>query len=182
MKRLMVVASVLVLLGGSLSLLAGCGGDTGKAKAYMQQGDKIQAELQTGFTELTPSMKKVFANATDEASKKAGVEEVKALTAGLNAKADEAIAEYGKIEGLSGVEDYKKYAALVIEEDKSVKDIMAATDKYFDELLPMMSLDNVTEEQVTEVTTTYQKEMEELTKKLGEAENEANQLKKDKKL
>jgi hypothetical protein len=182
MKRVKVVAVVIVLLAGSLSLLAGCGGDTGRAKEYMKEGDKIQAELATGSSELATSMPKARANVTDAAAMQKAAEDVKALTADLDAKADKAIAEFEKIEGLSGVEDYKEYAALEIEADKVTKNMLVGIDKFLDELEAMASSGDATEEQVAKATETYRQDLGESIKKMMEVETEAVQLKKDKKL
>ena len=175
MKRLMVVAVVLVLL-------AGCGGETGRAREYMKEGDKIQAELATGSSELATSMPKARSNVKDAAAMQKAAEDVKALTADLDAKADKAIVLFEKIEGLSGVEDYKKYATIQIKADKVTKDMLVVINKFLDELVAMASSGNATEEQAAKATETYRNNLGESIEKMMEAETEADQLKKDKKL
>lgn len=175
MKRLLVFAVVLVLL-------AGCGSDTGKAKEYMKEGDKIQAELATGSSELATSMPKARTNVKDAAAMQKAAEDVKALTADLDAKADKAIAEFEKIEGLSGVEDYKKYAAIQIKADRITKGMLVVIDTFLDELVAMASSGNATEERVAKSTQTYQNDLGESIQKMMQTGTEADQLKKDKKL
>lgn len=182
-KIILIIVGVLVgllAIGGivlAVSKIAGSGGDTGEAKEYMQGGDQIQAELDTGFIDVRNSMEKAFRAVTDRASLTTAVEDSKTAMAGLTLKVDKAIAEYVKIEGLSGVEDYKEYAALEIEAGKVYKEMMATTDKLCDEVVG-----SGTDEQVIKATTTYRQDMEELTKKRDEANGAAQQLKKDKKL
>lgn len=121
MKRLFILIMAITLTVGLFAFLPGCGsgGDTAKAKEYMQSGDDILEEVRTDsedfgeqFEELGEEMQSADMSSSDLDKSVSALEET---AEDIINKADEAKSEYEKILDLSGVDDYQKYAKLAID-------------------------------------------------------------------
>lgn len=124
MKKAVVIALVAALALSMLAFVAGCGGDANKdeAKEFMVAGDTymsevlaLTADLETMQTDLaTTALEGDMTAITGEAGT-AMQEEVMGILDSINENLGLAQAEYKKILGLDGVEDYKEYANKMIE-------------------------------------------------------------------
>lgn len=124
MKKAVVIALVAALALSMLAFVAGCGGDANKdeAKEFMVAGDTymsevlaLTADLETMQTDLaTTALEGDMTAITGEAGT-AMQEEVMGILDGIGENLGLAQAEYKKILGLDGVEDYKEYANKMIE-------------------------------------------------------------------
>jgi hypothetical protein len=120
-------------------LLAGCGGDAGRAKSYMQQGDAEIAKLQVVSSDLTKSVTALFqgifaGGKVDAASFQKNAVAVQSQAAKLAAGAALARKQYALIDGLKKVPGYKKYADLQIQaldlNAKGVANLKTFLDKW----------------------------------------------------
>lgn len=180
MRRLMNAGLVSLLVLALLALLAGCGGgDTAKAKQYMKAGDE---QIKKAMTEASDWQTQVstLSTATDKATIDAGAQKAKEAAGTVSKSADAAKAEYKKIDGLSGVADYKKYADLRIQETDTVMQIITKVDETLDKAVAMANSGDVTGlpalwQQVSD-------ELKPLSEKGQKLEEEAAKIKTDKKL
>jgi hypothetical protein len=140
---------VIMIFGCLLALalfaaLAGCGsGDTAKAKQYMKAGDEQLQKAMTATSEWQNQIS-TLGSATDPAAIESGAQKAKESAATAGRYADAAKAEYKKIDGLSGVESYKKYADLRIKEIDTVMQIITRVDEALDKALAMANSGDVT--------------------------------------
>jgi zinc-ribbon domain len=134
----MIIAAVIIVA----VLLLG-GGNTSKAKEYLLNGDKLtkqlKVEAQTWNQELSSSM----SNASDVATYQAGIDKAKAGAANLSRTAGDAKAEFEKIKGLSGVENYVKVADLQITEMENFQELMTNTNVFLDKVLALVKSGDV---------------------------------------
>ncbi len=118
MKRVVwLIALALVIAVG----LPGCGGDTGRAKAFMEQGDKELSRMKPSSDRLQSATRTLFegvfaGGAFDAASFRKNALEVKKAADDLEAAGAPARNSYSSIRKLKDVEGYRKYAAVRIEE------------------------------------------------------------------
>lgn len=124
MRKLMLAVLIAALCFSTLAFVAGCGGDKNKdeAKSYMKKGDEYIDGVQTTWEGLEEKQTEMatkaiggdysaFTGEAGEALKK----EFEDTFAGIAKDLDAANEEYNKITGLEGVEDYKDYAAKMME-------------------------------------------------------------------
>lgn len=141
MRKLLVVLLIL-MLGVTVSVLAGCGGDTSTAKADLKQADADYAALNTDLnklqSDLTPALGGAlsgnYAAVTPQVLQSADATIIKALTEMPKIKA-----EYQKVDSLKGVADYQAYAdAMVKAIDANTKALNQAK-QFIDGLIPIAS-------------------------------------------
>lgn len=180
MKRTMTIALVLALAVVLAIVVAGCGGDTKQAKQYMQAGDKLvqklQTDAQTWQTEVSSSM----SNITDPAAFSAAMQKAKTSANELSKTAGEAKAEYEKIKGLNGVDNYAKYADLETQAMDQFQKLITETNKFFDQIVSMATSGDVTG--ITNAQKTYTDTANNIGGQITKLDEEAQKLKTDKKL
>jgi hypothetical protein len=139
MKRYLVVAVALVLIVSLGIALTGCGGDSSKAKEYIDNADAIiekvgenssemEAQIETIFTELAGGEVTSSAQAEDLAKGLADA------TDDLISEAKKAKVELEKVASLEGVDKYQEYALLRISVIDDITELIQLTDKFLTEL------------------------------------------------
>ncbi|MBN1289707.1 MAG: hypothetical protein JXA49_08740 [Actinobacteria bacterium] len=131
MKRLFVIMAAVIIISGLLVFIPGCGGDEGKAKEYMESGDKIissvkseSGELEDLGNEITVLINQIFTEQIPpSASMREKAEKFEELKTSILEQAGKARDEYSKILGLNGVEDYKEYAGLAVGRMETMEDL-----------------------------------------------------------
>jgi hypothetical protein len=183
MKKLVSIGVVVVLLVAAVSLVAGCGGsgDTAKAKQYMQAGDVLMKQVETEGTQLSNTIQTAFSSVTDPASFSAAVQKSKAATAKVTSTAEKAKAEYEKINSLSGVSDYKKYADLQISAMNTIVELSSEVNKFLDQAVSIVNSGGSTE-QLTAAQNAFTTQITSLSTKITKDQAAAAKLKTDKKL
>ena len=109
-----------VVLACALVACSGCGGDSGLAKKYCLAGDalynqatKIGLQLDTIKAEL---LRLMVANDTPGlVAKEAAIVGIDKQINKSKATLDKALAEYRRVQGLTGVDKYKQYASMQME-------------------------------------------------------------------
>jgi hypothetical protein len=124
MRKAVVIILIAALSLSMLAMLAGCGGDANKdeAKQLMKAGDNYMSAVETALADLeaqqadlaTTALGGDLSSVTGEAGE-ALQEEVEDILDSIESNLLAAQAEYEKILGLDGVEDYKEYASKMIE-------------------------------------------------------------------
>lgn len=178
MKRMIVVvlACALVLLAVAQT---GCGGDTKKARKYMNKGDSLYRQAMEKASEWQTKVTST-SNITDPAGFQDAVGKSKTLSSEVLKISDEAGAEYKKIYKISGVENYKKYADIRIAEIDVLDQIVKTMNDTLDKAIALRDSGNQ-----GAFALLYQgaiKQLESLTKKGQSLENEAAKLRLDKNL
>ena len=126
MRKVFVLTCIVSLLIPA-ALLVGCGeGVTEQALNYVKQADQLATERGSKNTELLEAWRTVR-EAPDPAVKSAAWEDAESVYGEVQALVDEEKAEYEKVEGLDGVEDYAKYAELKIAELTAFDQLLTAT-------------------------------------------------------
>ncbi|MBU1943889.1 MAG: hypothetical protein KKE36_09500 [Actinobacteria bacterium] len=136
MNRILIATITLV---SCLALLAsGCGGPQDQAKAYMQEGDAVIVKMagQTpGFKkDLEDLFKGVFSgDGLEPAEFEQTATALRETANSIKSQGEEARASYAGIQKLSDVEDYKEYAALMVQaldvNEKGLNDLESFLDE-----------------------------------------------------
>jgi predicted nucleic acid-binding Zn-ribbon protein len=182
MRRLTALLLIIGLVAGATGLLAGCGGDTKQAQDYVKKGDKLMDEVANQLGQLAAMLSSINTIVTNPTQATATVQQIKEFGAGLTSKGAEAKAEYQKIKSLKGVGDYVKYADLKIEILDDIDKLIAQFDRFLDQLLAMVNSGSATQEQLTSLQDSFQKEISTLTGEISKLGKEANDLKTEKNL
>lgn len=193
MKRFIMAATAILLIVGSLSLLPGCGNDSGKAKEYMESGDDIVSKLQANSEELATQMTEIgndLSNGTMTSSSQLEekAEEYEISTEELIGQAEDAKAEYKKILNLNGVGDYIKYAKLGIDLVDTAASFLKEMNRLLQETLDYMkkaesgTLTEADDAAYKESMNKAQVNIETETNKAKETADKMKELKKDKDL
>lgn len=180
MKKCVTLTLVIMLVTIVAVLLPGCGGDTKQAKQYMQQGDKLVQKLQEEASTWAGDVSSSMSNLSDQAAYQAAIDKVKASATNLSKTAGEAKAEFEKIKGLTGVDDYVKYADLQIEALDKFQTIITKTNSFFGQVAAMVKSNDITG--ITSVEKTSSDELEKLNEDINKLDGEAQKLKTDKNL
>ena len=118
------IAGVVLLLSLGAVLLSGCGGDLGSARAYVKKGDETIAVVERKSKTLGSSMEKTFTDLYNEisAGKTPSPTSFDASARAMKSRADsmltdaaEARRQFAKVRDLKGVPDYRKYADLKVD-------------------------------------------------------------------
>ena len=138
MKRYLVVAVALMLVVSLGLALTGCGGDTSKAKEYINNADAIIEEVGENSSEMETQIDTIFTElAGGEVTSSAKADELaKGLadaTDDLITKANEAKVELQKIASLEGVDEYQEYALLRISVIDNITEFIQSTEKYLND-------------------------------------------------
>ena len=124
MKKVLIVSISLLLTLCLVAVAAGCGGDTSKAKEYMDKGDELSKKSFSvpGFsedmdtTDITVILTDLGLDLTAASMGdwESSASEVTTEIDGMISDANSAQDEYEKILGLNDVDDYQQYAQLMI--------------------------------------------------------------------
>ena len=139
MKRYLVVAVALMLVVSLGIALTGCGGDTSKAKEYINNADAIIEEVGENSSEMETQIDTIFTElAGGEVTSSAKADELaKGLadaTDDLIKEADKAKTELEKVATLEGVDEYQEYALLRISVIDDITELIQSTEKFLTDL------------------------------------------------
>lgn len=178
MRKISVAGCIMLLLVLAVALVGCGGGDAEQAGKYVKQGDQLAKERGSKNTELLDAWRTVR-QATDSAAKAAAWEQAESIYGEIQALVRKEKAEYAKIEGLEGVEDYAKYAELKIRELDAFDQMLRVTNDFLEKL----NNDGFGSQQELEAANQeYQAESKKLQEENERANREAERLKKDKNL
>ncbi len=194
MKKLLVAMLVAALCLSTLALVAGCGGDKNKdeAKSYMKKGDEYIDAVETTWEGLEEKQTEIATKAiggdysafTGEAGTALKKEFEDTFTA-IGKDIDAAYAEYKKITGLDGVQDYKDYAEKMMEAIELMKKQLTAAQTLLTKLSDALTA-LAQGQQVDLITMMMESEemtmLQELGDDIDKLMKEAEQIKLDKKL
>ncbi len=194
MKKLLVAGLIAALCLSTLAFVAGCGGDKNKdeAKSYMKKGDEYIDAVETTWEGLEEKQTEIATKAiggdysafTGEAGA-ALQKEFEDTFAAIGKDIDAADAEYRKITGLEGVQDYKDYAAKMMEAIELMKKQLAAAQTLLAKLSEALTA-LAQGQQVDLISMMMESEEMTMLEQLGEdidkLMKEAEQIKLDKKL
>lgn len=137
MSRYMKWFIIVALASSMVTVAAGCGGDTGQAKQYLTNAEKIIGNTQS-MNEKTQNTQKALESdiqagkVTTSAQYNQKVNEIKALMDSAKKESDKAKPELEKILKLKGVEDYIKYARLRLESLSFYRSLFDKNEKIFE--------------------------------------------------
>jgi len=179
MKKTVVVVITFALIAGCVALAVGCGGsdNTAQAKADAQAADKLRATVEQNFQKY---MSELQSAESDPEKGAAIMMNVDKDVAKLQKEVDNAIAAYKKVVA-AGVADYKKYAELQIEVGQAIKEILTTTKDFLNQMMTLATSGG-SEDEMTQLSEEYAKQMEDLSAQAEKAEKEAEALKKSKNL
>ena len=139
MKKILVVTLALAVLLGALAAV-GCGGDTGKAKAYMEEGDALSKKMRSLTGDAVFDSGALLAELGIQVSETGDIDP-QTITDAANKQIDTIIAngekaksEYEKVLDLSGVDAYKLYAEQRIKAIDSTILVLEAVKGLLDKL------------------------------------------------
>lgn len=135
MKRYFVITVALCLAIAMVVALPGCGGDTGKAKEYVNNAGEIIEDIQAETAEMEEQFNTIFTElSAGEVTSSAKAEELADGLADAAEKplktAGEAKAELEKVASLEGVEEYKEYAELRTAVIDDIIELVEETEDY----------------------------------------------------
>ncbi|MBU4241524.1 MAG: hypothetical protein L6427_09795 [Actinomycetia bacterium] len=144
MKRYFVMVLALCLAIAMVVALPGCGGDTGKAKEYINNAYKLIEDIEANSDEMEEQFDTIFTElAGGEVTSSAKAEELADGLTDATEKslktASEAKAELEKVASLEGVEDYKEYALLRISVIDGIIELIEQTEKYLKDLAEILT-------------------------------------------
>lgn len=180
MKKCVTLALVIMLVATVAVLLPGCGGDTKQAKQYMQNGIKLVKQLQEEQSTWQTAVSSSMTNISDQVAYQAAIDKAKASATSLSKTAGEAKAEFEKIKGLNGVDDYVKYANFQIAALDKFQEFITKTNSFFDQVIAMVKSGDITG--LTSAEEAYTKEGSKLGEEMNKLDEEAQKLKADKNL
>lgn len=134
-KRITGGVVVIMVVASTLALAVGCGGDTKKAKQYIDKAESILDELREDEEKLQQYLTKLFNDlATEQVTSSARAEELalelQEVSARLLEESQRARVEFEKVQGLEGVDDYKEYAGLRIEAIDDMTEFLGLASGY----------------------------------------------------
>jgi uncharacterized short protein YbdD (DUF466 family) len=179
MKRAIISGLVSLLVLAAVTAAAGCGGgDAEQAQKYMEQGDKLAAGI-GNKSEETDSTWKALQENTDPALRGAAWEQFQSVNSVERVLLQRAKAEYQKINGLKGVNDYVKYVELKSLALDAQEQMMKATDDFFEK-----AYNNRfgSQQELEAALRKFQAEVKDLQEEKDRAAEEAEQFKKEKNL
>jgi len=185
--RKTLVLLVVLLVSSALLALPGCGGDAAKAKEYMEKGDEYSVELKDyvenasdNVTDLLVSLGVDLA-VTGTVEFETVAEQARKNIGQLRNAGGKAVAEYEKIEDLSGVEDYKEYAELRIKSLNEIGNLLEKAEDLISQLEKASAAGEPLDEKVSSWTSENKEALENAVK-AGIYWGEAAKLKSDKNL
>ncbi len=119
--------------------IAGCGGDTGKAKQDMQAADAVFTPISQQLDQLQTTSQTVITQFLSGQSANVNPQQVEQAATQMNsllAQLDKAEADYKKITLLSGVTDYVSYANAMIKAIEADKAVIKSGAALLQKILP----------------------------------------------
>jgi hypothetical protein len=125
MRKFLILLMV-ILLGVTVLALVGCGGgDTDTAKQYLKEADTAYKAMEKDLTQLQNSLTAVLGGALSGNTSAVTPESIAAAEAQVDKvlqQIPQVSADYKKVDGLKGVEDYQAYA-------KAMQDVVSAQEE-----------------------------------------------------
>lgn len=180
MKRYLALLLIGAILAATLGVLSGCGGDTARAKSYMQKADATFEQVKTDSNELASKITAAFGDITDPAKFKAAVDDLNTFLDGIDQKADAARAEYEKIKPLKGVPDYVTYADMQIELIGLIKEATAQLKSVMSQIQTAATAGD--QAKLDSIQQSFEPSFNALSDKITKLEEQANKFKSDKNL
>jgi hypothetical protein len=172
------------LLGVTVLALVGCGGDTATAKEDLKAADAAYKAMEKDMTDLQTSLTTVlggalsgnYAAVTPEAVQAAEtvVDKVLSETPGVTTA-------YKKVDSLKGVDDYKAYAEAMQKVVSEQEQLLSEGKDLIGALKPIVSDQAALAAWFQTNSNTFM-QLQEASAKVGKAYEDAQQIKKDKKL
>lgn len=181
-KALFAVVALVVVL--AIGASCGCGGNSEKARGFMQKGDALLKVVEGQYTEISQKTTTLVTDYsagknTEPTGVQASIDEITALLDKARTGGDAASAEYAKILSLKGVSDYVDYAATQIE-------VIGKLNEANEEVRAMLDVIKVssTTGQPPDVQklTALSTNLQELSSEIDKLIKEANDIKKSKDL
>ena len=184
MRKLLAVVMVL-LLGVTVLALVGCGGgDTSTAKTDLKAADAAYKTLEKDLTDLTTKLTTTLGGALSGNYSAVTPETVQAADAAVNKalqQIPQVTAEYQKVDSLKGVDDYKAYADAMQKVLSSQEELLNQGKALVSALTPIVS-DQAALAQWFQTNTNTFMQLQTARQKIDKANQDAQQIKKDKKL
>ena len=184
MRKLLAVVMVF-LLGVTVLALVGCGGgDTSTAKTDLKAADVAYKTLEKDLTDLTTSLTTVLGPALSGnygAVTPAAVQAADAAVKKALQQIPQVTAEYQKVDSLKGVEDYKAYADAMQKVLSSQEELLNQGKALVNALTPITG-DQAAVGQYLQANTNTFMQLQTASQKIDKANQDAQQIKKDKKL
>ena len=177
MKKGFTLVLAFLLVVTAAAIVAGCGSDTAQAQQYMKKGD---VQLQNVESLASAWSAQVNSIGADPAKIAGEVQKAKAAGDDLLKTSQAAKSEFEKIRGLNGVGDYKKYADLRIAELDIIGQIVLKMYEFLDKRVAMVSSGDLSFYPALQQQA--QDAINPISEKGQKIEQEADQLKSDKKL
>ena len=173
---------VVIIIAAAIivAVLLSSGGDTSKAKEYMLKGDKLTKQLKEETQTWSKDLSSSMSEASDVTTYQAGIDKAKVGAASLSRTAGDAKAEFEKIKGLNGVDNYVKYADLQIAELDNLQELMTKTDVFLDKVLALVRSGDVAG--IESAGKTYADEASKIVAENKKLDEEAQKILADKKL
>lgn len=171
----LVLAFLLVVTVGAV--VAGCDTDAKQAQQYMKKGDSQLQNVESGASAWSAQVNSIGA---DPAKIAGEVQQAKAAGDDLLKTSQAAKSEFEKIRGLNGVADYKKYADLRIAELDIIGQIVQKMYEFLDKRVAMVNSGDLSFYPALQQQA--QDAINPISEKGQKIEQEAGQLKSDKKL
>jgi len=177
MKKGFTLVLAFLLVVTVAAIVAGCGSDTTQAQQYMKKGDDQLQNVESGASAWSAQVNSISA---DPAKIAGEVQQARAMGDDLLKTSQAAKSEFEKIRGLNGVADYKKYADLRIAELDIIDQIVQKMYEFLDKRVAMVSSGDLSKYPALQQQ--VQDEIDTISEKGQKIEQEAGQLKSDKKL
>jgi hypothetical protein len=178
MRKILVLACIMLLLVTAVVVVGCGGGDTEQAGEYVKQADQLATERGSKNTEILNAWKTVR-QSTDSTAKAAAWEQAESIYSEMQELVKKEKAEYAKIKELNGVEDYAKYAELKIQALTAYDQMLKATNDF---QRKMYNNEFGSQQELEAANQAYQAEAKKLQEEHERASKKAEQLKKDKNL
>lgn len=180
MKRFLRLALLVTLVAAICSVLPGCGSDTKQAREYMRRGDDKVRQLQDEAQQWQAEVSELMKNVPDPATYAAAIDRAKSSANDLSRTAGVAKDRFEKIRGLSGVDDYVKYAELQIKALEKFQELISRTNAFFDQVVAMVNAGDITG--MTTAQGAYETAINRLGQEIGRLDEESQNLKADREL
>lgn len=191
MKKHLVLAVAVVLVAVMVLALTGCGGDTDKAKDYIQkaeatadefagESEKMGASLETLMTELSTAIS--AGTLPDGAEFKASVDEIRSSIASIYKGLQKSKVEYEKVKTLKGVDDYVAFAEIRIQQVDASSMIFKEIAAYLDKTSAAIASGSADPASLGASMMDFGELMTDLTEQGDELNNKAEKLNEDKNL
>jgi hypothetical protein len=192
MRRSAIAGAVLLLSISITAVLPGCGGDLGSARAYVKKGDETITVIERKSKTLGASMEKTFTDLYNEISAGktpsptsfgASARHMKSLADSmLLADAAEARRQFAKIRNLKAVPNYRKYADLKIEIIDANVEGLKQLETFLDEARKKLSATPFDPVAFQVFVNQFSSDLEKKGEETGKLQQQAENLKKQKKL